>query len=99
MRHKENEPVEMYPGRKPVNGIPHILEVDEENYHHILHTDDCLDSYGEVLCDVSYAQDWGEDEELAEGLVPGEYWIVFRVEGRGEDAEFWLELMYPEEAP
>lgn len=91
-------PVEVYPGKNPVGGLPHILEVDSEGDGCIAHTHDCLDRFGDPGCDVSYAQDWGEDEELAEGLLPGEYWIVFHAEGCGEDTEFWLELMYPEEA-
>lgn len=90
--------VEIYPGKKPVNGRPHVLEVGPEDSF-IAHTHECLDRFGDPGCDVSYAQDWGDEEELTEGLVPGEYWIVFHVEGRGEDSEFWLELMYPEETP
>lgn len=93
------EPVEMHPGKKPVNGQPHVLEVDSDGDGFIAHTHGCLDRFGDPGCDVSYAQDWGEDEDLCEGLVPGEYWIVFRVEGEDDDTVVWLELMYPEEAP
>lgn len=92
------DPEEIYPGKKPVNGQPHEMEVDSEGDGFIVHTHDCLDRFGDAGCDVSYAQDWVGDGELVEGLVPGEYWIRFWFENPGEDAEFGLELMYPEEA-
>jgi hypothetical protein len=49
---------------------------------------------------VAYAQDWGPEytgDPGWEGLVPGEYWIILRFAGEYEEAEWWLELMYPEE--
>lgn len=94
----EPPPEEIFPGKEPVSGLPHIMEVDSEGDGCIVHTHDCLDRFGDAGCDVAYAQGWGEDEELAKGLLPGEYWIRFWFENRGKDAEFGLELMYPEEA-
>jgi hypothetical protein len=109
--HLVNEPLirprVLFPGRVPVNGQPHILEVAEEDMS-ILHIHSCLNCYGEVACDVDYAENWGygswhhaeislSSERLTDGLIPGHYWIQFWSEGSGEDTEVGLELMYPEE--
>lgn len=105
----EPKPVILYPGKVPLNGQPHVLDVGEDDMA-ICHTDDCMDACGEIMCDVAYAQDMGFDgiwhvaevsesgERLTDGLIPGEYWIEFRVVGEWEDEEVFLELMYPEEA-
>jgi len=90
-------PTVAFPGKVPVKGQPHVLEVGPEDSS-ICHTDDCLCAYGEVACDVDYAENWGcGSEKLTDGLIPGHYWIQFWSEGSGEDTEVGLELMYPEE--
>lgn len=54
------EPEVIFPGREPKYGQPHwlVVEEDPEDGLTIEHTDDCIDQYGEVGCDVRHHEEY-----------------------------------------
>ncbi|WP_438470820.1 hypothetical protein [Streptomyces asiaticus] len=94
----------LFPGKEAESSRPHLLTV-EGSALLIEHEDPCLNQYGEVDCDVRYAEDWyGADHFLsADHMVDGEYWVT--VEWVTTHYGYWdppeldaeLVLLYPEE--
>jgi hypothetical protein len=84
-----NLPAMIYPGKVPAAGMPHWLVVHEhpDDGFDAEHTDDCLNSYGLVACDVAYHEECGLgtffhradlDERggsYTDGVRPGRYLI------------------------
>ncbi|WP_327292418.1 hypothetical protein [Streptomyces sp. NBC_01198] len=79
-----------FPGRQPKHHQPHwlIVEDDSEDGFTVEHTDDCIDQYGEVGCDVRHEEDYsgldmffrradvGPNEwDRTDGLLVGRYLI------------------------
>lgn len=85
-----NLPAVIYPGKVPAAGMPHWLVVHEhpDDGFEVEHTEDCLNPYGLVACDVAFhAEDGlnlffhradvgGSDPHWrTDGLIPGRYLI------------------------
>lgn len=95
----EDVPEVVDPGKVPLHRQPHLLVVEPGSLSFVKHTNDCFNQYGQVWCDMRGAMDEGYEDDLPEGLLPGEYWIVIRDIGVAAQEDITVDLMYPEETP